>query len=708
MFLHHRLPWLLLVLLVITSSGGALAAGNGPGAPAFLAGPGFTYQGELHNGSGLVNDICKFKFSLYDLGAFGNQIGATEAISSVSVVAGRFTVLVNAGGQFGVSAFDGSARWLEIAVMCSTDVGYLTLSPRQPLTAAPLALALPGLRTQPNATSPNVIGGSTSNTVGAAVGATIGGGGDTVGHNNAAVADYATVGGGIANTAEGIAATVGGGGWDGTLIGGNTAGGIASTVGGGWSNTIPASAKFAAVGGGGLNTASGFWATIAGGDHNTASGQQASVGGGLQNVASNQAASVGGGLQNVASNQAASVGGGQHNTASGSAATVAGGDSNTASGSLATVGGGQINFASNTGAAVGGGVSNNASGDSALVAGGDANSASGGEATVGGGQLNSATGPGATVGGGQQNTAGGTDAVVAGGFGHLASGFYAAVGGGYSNTASSQYTTVAGGLGNVASGVAAMVAGGDANVASGNDSFAAGYQARALHNGVFVWSDTSGSPISATVTDEFLVRASGGITLYTDALATVGAVLPAGSGSWASISDRNMKANFDTVDGLQVLNALAGIPIQTWNYKAQDAAIRHIGPMAQDFHAAFGVGENDTTISTVDGQGVALAAIQGLYKLVQQKDAQIAAQQADITALKAGQEQTDARLAALETKTSPAAQPAPSAQAPGTNTLQLLLVLMVGVALGGGLCLGAFALGRAKRAEALSGTGDRL
>ena len=74
-----------------------------------------------------------------------------------------------------------------------------------------------------------------------------------------------------------------------------------------------------------------------------------------------------------------------------------------------------------------------------------------------------------------------------------------------------------------------------------------------------------------------------------------------------------------------MLNALAAIPIQSWNYKTQDAAIRHLGPMAQDFQAAFHVGENNTTISTVDAQGVALAAIQGLYGLVKDKDAQIAA-----------------------------------------------------------------------------------
>ena len=60
------------------------------------------------------------------------------------------------------------------------------------------------------------------------------------------------------------------------------------------------------------------------------------------------------------------------------------------------------------------------------------------------------------------------------------------------------------------------------------------------------------------------------------------------------------------------------IPISTWYYRSQNPSIRHIGPMAQDFHAAFKVGQDDRYISTVDENGVALAAIQELYRIVQQ------------------------------------------------------------------------------------------
>lgn len=87
------------------------------------------------------------------------------------------------------------------------------------------------------------------------------------------------------------------------------------------------------------------------------------------------------------------------------------------------------------------------------------------------------------------------------------------------------------------------------------------------------------------------------------------------------------------MDGKHILLLLAEIPISTWNYVGQDRSVRHIGPMAQDFHAVFGVGEDDRHISTIDADGVALAAIQGLYQLMQEKDAQIAALEARIAVL---------------------------------------------------------------------------
>ena len=99
---------------------------------------------------------------------------------------------------------------------------------------------------------------------------------------------------------------------------------------------------------------------------------------------------------------------------------------------------------------------------------------------------------------------------------------------------------------------------------------------------------------------------------------TAGVKLAPGAGAWSTLSDRNVKANITAIDSGSILERVAALPVQEWNYTSQDASIRHIGPMAQDFAAAFGVGENTTTISTVDADGVALAAIQGLYQENQQ------------------------------------------------------------------------------------------
>src|SRR5262249_19743674 len=81
--------------------------------------------------------------------------------------------------------------------------------------------------------------------------------------------------------------------------------------------------------------------------------------------------------------------------------------------------------------------------------------------------------------------------------------------------------------------------------------------------------------------------------------------------NWNNTSDRNLKENFQAVNPRDVLDKVATLPITRWNYKS-DATTVHLGPVAQDFHAAFALGADDTHIATVDEGGIALAAIQGL------------------------------------------------------------------------------------------------
>jgi len=114
----------------------------------------------------------------------------------------------------------------------------------------------------------------------------------------------------------------------------------------------------------------------------------------------------------------------------------------------------------------------------------------------------------------------------------------------------------------------------------------------------------------------------------------VGVELASGGNSWSALSDRNIKENVTPLDRRDVLERLHGVPVTMWNLKSQVPSILHIGPMAQDFHAAFGLGERETHISSSDADGVALAAIQGLYEIVMEKDCEIEELRSEIEKLK--------------------------------------------------------------------------
>jgi hypothetical protein len=100
-------------------------------------------------------------------------------------------------------------------------------------------------------------------------------------------------------------------------------------------------------------------------------------------------------------------------------------------------------------------------------------------------------------------------------------------------------------------------------------------------------------------------------------------------------SDRNLKRDFVPVDGERILNSLADLPITTWRYKTESADARHIGPMAQDFKAKFGVGTDDKHIFQVDADGVALAAIKTLNDRVNRLSAENAELRREVTRLQA-------------------------------------------------------------------------
>ncbi|NJN16821.1 MAG: tail fiber domain-containing protein [Oscillochloris sp.] len=112
-------------------------------------------------------------------------------------------------------------------------------------------------------------------------------------------------------------------------------------------------------------------------------------------------------------------------------------------------------------------------------------------------------------------------------------------------------------------------------------------------------------------------------------------------GNLTEYSDRNAKTAFRPVDGASVLAALMRTPVSTWRYKNDPATVRHMGPVAQDFYAAFGLGIDERHIAPLDANGVALAAIQELQRRAEASNARI-------TQLEQENADLAARLAALE------------------------------------------------------------
>ncbi len=606
---------------------------RGSRAASATLGTGITYQGRLTDGGSAASGVYDFKFEVYDhqSPSMGFQKGGTVTLNDVTVTNGLFTASLDFGG----GVFNGEARWLQIYVRPGASTSeYMTLVPRQQMTPAPYALALPGLYTQQNATSPNLIGGYNGNTVTASVvGATISGGGNS-GEVNRVTDDYGTVGGGRNNRA------------------GDDAG-------------LTTDRPYATVAGGSGNTASAALATVAGGEGNTASNPRAFVGGGDSNTAGGYAATIGGGMSNTANGPGAFVGGGGYdgsstsgNQASANASTIVGGLNNNvlAAGTYGTIGGGQTNTVNATHAAIAGGYFN--------VAGGN-------YASIGGGAGNRADAKGATVPGGISNSAFMSYTLAAGRHArakHVGAFVWSdsdsnSVGGEFFDSTGDDQLLIraAGGAGIVDAGTAFTPTAQLHVSSSGGDSTPQlQIDKRDATDYVRLRMTMGGSysnrwDLGATANSFRIYTGKYGQNAVTiqpgDATNYMmmgnSARLTAG-GAWTNASDRNAKEHFESVNGLDILARLATVPVQTWNYRAEDAKIRHIGPTAQDLYAAFRLGADDAHIATVDADGIAFAAIQGLSQIVQAQDRQIRELQAQNANLDSRLSNLEARLAAVE------------------------------------------------------------
>ncbi|HEX3469416.1 MAG TPA: tail fiber domain-containing protein [Candidatus Elarobacter sp.] len=364
------------------------------------------------------------------------------------------------------------------------------------------------------------------------------------------------------------------------------------------------------VGGAGGNGSGGY-------NPNVAKGLFAFVGAGSGNDACDAWSTIAGGYDNVASGtgEDAFIGAGENNLTTGYDldSTIVAGNTNTVSEDESAIVAGFDNLVQTEDALIGTGRQNviSGSGDESAIVSGEHNQVLAKFGFIGAGTNNTVSGEGAYIAAGGYNTASGTGAVIDGGFNSSASGTFATIPGGYVNSAAGTY------------------------------SFAAGARASAAQTGTFVWSDGSDGDtiLASSRAYQFLARASGGVTFWTNAGSTVGATLAPGSGTWASASDRNLKTDVARIDDAIVLDKVAALPIERWSYKSE-RGVRHVGPMAQDFYAAFGVGEDDKHITSIDEDGVALAAIKALH-------ARVGALGAENARLRAQLSSTDARLAKL-------------------------------------------------------------
>jgi hypothetical protein len=353
-------------------------------------------------------------------------------------------------------------------------------------------------------------------------------------------------------------------------------------------------------------------------------GTGAFVGGGFENVAHGAYSGVLEGNSNEVCDEESSIAGGYYNFISSGANTsyyafIGSGYDNSISGNgyQSFIGGGNVNSLTSPNSVIAGGNQNTVSGADSVIAGGSQNnvSSSGTYAAVGGGSANVNGGEYGDIGGGASNTLSlsGEYGVIGGGFSNALSAEYGVIGGGFSNTLSGEFASIAGGKQNSASGKFSTVVGGWDNTALGYASFAAGDHASAGAEGTFVWSDSSSSSETTnTVANSFVARASGGVTFFTNPGDTTGVEVAAGSGTWGSASDRALKTDVASIDDARVLDKVAALPVSEWSYTSE-RGVRHVGPMAQDFYAAFGVGKDNKHITSIDEDGVALAAIKALH-----------------------------------------------------------------------------------------------
>ena len=245
---------------------------------------------------------------------------------------------------------------------------------------------------------------------------------------------------------------------------------------------------------------------------------------------------------------------------------------------------------------------------------------------------------------GMYTTASG-QASTAMGFSTVAGPGEAATAMGSSTTASGRYSTAMG-LHSEATAYGAMgfgtyvTASGQCALAMGTYVSNAGYQGSCI-----IGDNSSTTYVNATATNQFSAAFIGGYRLYTTRALNQGVYMNGNTSGWTNISDRNQKENFRPIDGENLLSKIRSLPITEWNYRSSDPSIRYVGPVAQDFYAAFRLGGKDSLgINSICIDGVNMAAVQAL----EQRTAELREKTAELETVKTRVTELERRLARLE------------------------------------------------------------
>lgn len=636
---------------------------------AFAQGTAFTYQGRLDESFGPANGSYDLTFRLFDAVSGGSGQGGPLTNSAVSVSDGYFNVTLD----FGLNPFSsGAARWVEIAVRTNGGGAFGLLTPRQALTPAPYAIY-----------SGNVSGAGISGTISSSsiANGSIGSNQLNDGAALAELLDDDGAGSGLdADLLDGLQASAF---WQ---LGGN-GGTIPSTHFLGTTDNQPLEIKVNdlralrlephatspnVIGGfnGNFVSPGFFGSTIGGGGFpnfsNAIFASFATIAGGAAND-----------IGSIADYSAIGGGGGNNIAANSYSATIAGGLLNNIGTDcdFSTIGGGYINYiAANAQYAtiVGGGY--NAIGTNATYS------------TLGGGFFNSIATNAiyATIPGGLANAA--TNYAFAAGRrakAHHTGAFVWADSqdADFASTVANQFLIRASGgvgIGETAPEARLHVSEGSAGTMTANANSVAVFEKSgngyisiltptASESGILFASPTNAADggivynsdaergldfrTAGNLTKMVLTAAGNvgiGISNPTNKLHVAGGITCT---ALVETSDRNAKENFEPVSPRAVLDKVATLPITTWSFKGLHDG-RHMGPMAQDFYAAFGLGSGDTTIASIDRDGVALAAIQGLHQKVddsyQRSEARSQTTESRIRALEAENAGLRQRLEKLE------------------------------------------------------------